>query len=1289
MKFLILANLLLTQFQLKSIGENKIVLEFIGPDYYFTKGYTEKGEELTFLVGTVLLDRDSTAPFIPYYELKIALNDWTGYSVKVTPEKVITRENVNLPTVPQFSSDGLSTRYALFKGEEVKYPMLSYSGKAELINGIPSAKILFTPYFYDPKDKSLTYIQKAIIEIKIEGEKKLERLSSGWYDIIYSENFPGYQGIILQEEIKKQINPFSQASLWFQIKILEEGFYSISYKDLEKEGLPYPVENLRVALFSRRSDTLPSSPFDTLTQLIKIPVEIIDKNHNNVFDGDDEIRFYTKSTKGIRNNLTGFENAESLIISRFSYFDNPYTDTLVLWLGIGSEPERIIERNLTFTNIVPTLTTYYHHEKNLQNVAWKGLLWVGEEILRNSGRQSAEITFNINLESIGTPEGYIKLRYSGGENLARSLKAVFNGVDSTIDASFYGYALRTKQFYFRSAGTNNTLKIEIYGGNTSVTDRVYLDYFTIFYRKYTQSLSDEVAFYTSPDTTLAKIPISNNLIAVFDITNPLNPVKLKKVEINSASFISDSLYPGKVYYFASTLKKPAKIELAIRAGNLYELNTNPDYIAITPSNFISSLYKYKNYRERKILRPHQGEWAIQRGRVEIVSVEDIMRDFAFGTYDPVALRNFLKYIFNRTSGNLIYVGLWGDACYDYKNINGTSGNLVPAYEPFLSTYIDEEKGAKDDFYVDFNGDGYPDILIGRIPFRNKEQLSTYLDKLIKYEESSIFSAWRTRVLFVADDEYGESGQPTEIAWHIPLSNIIRRDTIMTPNFCEVRLVYETSYGVRNNILDLKLRGFEAKQDFIRKFNEGNFILTFFGHGNPVQLTHEQLLLLQDLPQLNASYKNPLCSFLSCKVGAFTRENPPLGIAEYMAIYNQAIATIGSTIGQFVTINSLFGQNIHRIISDRKFHPAGEIVARAKLTSLALTYYHLFGDPATIIYLPLPDSVTSIEIPDTFWIGKVNTSYILNVEPGSEYYTLFYHKPYVIKYVNPQNASVSVSYLGENKILFRGPYKPRNLPDSISFFMSGTADTGSGFTFVFLQKTKESGITRGIYKSNIFSALSSITTSDKEGPDIRVLIDGREVDSTVTTGPNFTITVELEDSSGINLYNIFGNEKGIMLVDGNNFIDLTPYFEYYPNSYTKGSLKYSYSSNSTGIKELRIVAYDNLNNFSQKTIRVSIQSTSKIIDEFVIAPNPTRHPPVYITFRLYTPARVKIQIFTVNGRLVYQTQETFMAPGFKIIDWNFKDIFGDIVSNGLYIVKLIAIDEYGKKEEYIKGFVIGK
>jgi len=1287
-KVLILINILSSFASLKEASMNRIIVKFEGPENFATTAYDDKGRSVLFLLGDMIMENSENAPLVPYFDIKIALNEKATYRCKINPLTSFTYSEVLLPTVPTFTNDGLTMNYLVYVGDKTPKEQLIYTGETEIINGIPTAHIFFTPYIYDPQARRLSYVREAEIEIDILETKERSQLIKGWYDAILEKTFLNYEGILARESKIAPSNPFDNGAIWFQIKITQEGYYTITFSDLQNAGLPYPFSIGQTALYIRNVDTLPSvPPSDSAVFFKKIPFNIVDKNQDGIFNGEDEISFFCPGPQSFRTMLQGTESSPSEIISKATIFRNPYTDTVSVWVTFGAPGDLMEKKNLNFTNTVNSLFSTYHYEKDIRNIAWKGLLWVGEEVIRDSSRSAASIDLNFTLPSPADGQGFIRIRYAGGENTFRQFKAVVNGRDTISDVS-NGLSLRTIFKDLSSLQSSNTLKIILSSQNIYSRDKIYLDYFSIFFKRNTNTFEDEMAFFGEPETLDALFQVHSNVKAVLDITDPFKPSILELQNTEHGFYVSDTLYPGKCFYFVTTTKRPTKIELIPNAGKLYELGPDINYIAITPKAFVSSLLKFKNYREKNLLKFEGGKWVKSTGKVAICTVEDIMQDFGFGTYDPVALRNFLKYQHEKSSGNLIYIGLFGDACYDYKNINGTGGNLVPAYEPFLSTNIEEEKGAKDDFYVDFNGDGYGDLLVGRIPFRTKEELNIYLDKLYKYEENVVFSNWRSRSLFIADDEYGEAGRPTEIGFHIPFANYIRVDTVLTPPFCEVALVYETSYGVSGNSVDLTKRGRDAKSDYIRKFNNGNFITTFFGHGNPVQLTHEQLFMLQDLPLLDARYKNPISMFLSCKVGAFTRENPPMGIGEYMSIYRQSIGTIASTIGQFVSINYFFGRDIHQELADRQLHPLGQVVSRAKLSSIYLTYYHLFGDPATIVYLPNPDTLTDIIPEDTIWIARLNSISLNNIDYTGEHYVTFFHKPYIRRYTNPSNPSVTVEYLGENRVLYKAPFRFTSSIDSVVFFMPGTADTGRGFCFSVLKK-KDNKIST-VYASNMLTALGNISTEDKEGPKIQAYINGEDVSKLKEAPLSFNIKAVLSDSSGINLFDVFAEEKGIMLLVDNNFLDLTPYFEFYSNSYTTGEVNYPYASSQLGRKDFKLIAYDNLNNFSQLSFSLDLKTTANLFSNILIYPNPVSgYDRVYFTFRLNQAANVKIEIYTISGRKIYQIPEVMLPQGFNELHWNLRDMYGEAVSNGLYLVKLTFKNSNEVTQEVIKGFVIGK
>jgi flagellar hook assembly protein FlgD len=69
--------------------------------------------------------------------------------------------------------------------------------------------------------------------------------------------------------------------------------------------------------------------------------------------------------------------------------------------------------------------------------------------------------------------------------------------------------------------------------------------------------------------------------------------------------------------------------------------------------------------------------------------------------------------------------------------------------------------------------------------------------------------------------------------------------------------------------------------------------------------------------------------------------------------------------------------------------------------------------------------------------------------------------------------------------------------------------------------------------------------------------------------------------------------------------------------------------------------------------------------------------------------VKIEIFTVSGKLVKTIIETVQSSGFRSegINWNGRDEYGDKLARGVYVYRLSIETEQGEKAEKIEKLVI--
>ena len=95
--------------------------------------------------------------------------------------------------------------------------------------------------------------------------------------------------------------------------------------------------------------------------------------------------------------------------------------------------------------------------------------------------------------------------------------------------------------------------------------------------------------------------------------------------------------------------------------------------------------------------------------------------------------------------------LVGDATWDTKGRFGNGvTNIVPAYRGVEAYAIESWFGAV------LGDDELPDIIVARLPVRDKEELGRLISKLIRQESSRRNpESWRNRVLLLTDDEFEE------------------------------------------------------------------------------------------------------------------------------------------------------------------------------------------------------------------------------------------------------------------------------------------------------------------------------------------------------------------------------------------------------------------------------------------------------------------------------------------------------------------------------------------------------
>jgi hypothetical protein len=165
------------------------------------------------------------------------------------------------------------------------------------------------------------------------------------------------------------------------------------------------------------------------------------------------------------------------------------------------------------------------------------------------------------------------------------------------------------------------------------------------------------------------------------------------------------------------------------------------------------------------------------------------------------VREFLQYARANWKIGPQYVLLAGDASYDPKNYLGFGDwDVVPT--KLIDTGLMET--ASDDWFADFNGDGVPEMSVGRLPARSKEELESMVARIVGYEQSS--PAAELTLVADANDGYDFEAATAQLRGLVP---------------GDIRVVE----------IDRGRMGSEAKLALIEAINRGQKIVNYTGHGN--------------------------------------------------------------------------------------------------------------------------------------------------------------------------------------------------------------------------------------------------------------------------------------------------------------------------------------------------------------------------------------------------------------------------------------------------------------------------
>ena len=1051
---------------------------------------------------------------------------------------------------------------------------------------------------------------------------------------------------------------FDSSQTWVRMEISSAGIYRVSRFELSNAGVPVnQIDPRELRIFYGGGKELPVDNDVPRPQFEEIPI-YVSGGDDGVFNEADQVMFYAESTDRFEYDT---------LLQRYGYVFDHYTNKNVYWLTYGGDFQGNPRRWNTvdgspdgpFNYAVDDFADFTHEE---QDVIFKQNSPSDDPADHFDWYWGSQTGFTVNFQLIDAVAG------AEASIVARSVGAfdqmLVNNMPATRLSYSGGFSVYQSTDLRGGTGFNSILI------NKSIS--FIFDYVDIHYKRWLAVHDDELRF-TSPELAgtiryrLSGVGANYTLLDISDIRNV--------ARIENAGLTGDSL----LFHYANNnhrlfyIYDPAAIKSVIHY-DLYEpddlrsVNNGADYIVITPSIFYDQSLELAQHRE-----------TVSPGvRARVVKLEDVYNQFGWGLFDPLAIRDFLKYAYeNWGDPPPGYAVLVGDGHYDYRNnLHTGAPNLMPPFESTASS-THRNPWASDESYIYFGEYGYLDsdqiggldMIIGRLCVNDTDEMQVVLNKIRNYEENPTMGTWRNNIILVADDNLSDRSN-VEVE-HTQQAESLANNFI--PHSMEIQKIYMVDYPLRAGGIRP-----DAREALIDAVNEGSMILDYIGHGNKGLWAHEQLFRrIEDLPRLHNGDKLPMVCAASCSIGFFDHPTEQ-GMAEDFVRLpgGGSIATISATRVVYSGPNAQLNRELFSQLLFADSVSFGQALYMAKYIrqvdggiSDNDRKFMIIGDPALVAGKPTldinfsyaPDSLRALTV-DSLAGTIVNDSSQEQTDFNGTVWLLVKdasinrHTRLTDYFGNPLNWYVD--YVLPGPTIFNGPAEVTNGHFSTSFFVPKDVTYGGAKAKIYVYV--ENGISdgSGVVDSLAISGGSS-PEPDSTGPSIELFSNGRSLDGGVNAlASKATLEARLYDPHGINMTGSMGHAIVFEMDNGETHSeDITNKFVFDRGSWQQGSVVFQLPELAEGEYSFSLKAWDNYNNSSLFTGYARIVAEEQfMISEVMNYPNPAvRVDSTVFQYLLNNSAeKVSLKIFTLAGRKVRDIElntPQYTSVGYHYVNYN--------------------------------------
>ncbi len=1089
---------------------------------------------------------------------------------------------------------------------------------------------------------------------------------------------------------------FSQSSVlatgkWYKLEVDKHGVYRIDHSLVKKMGFnPSSIDPRNIRIYSQGAGMLPQLNSEPrISDLQELAIQVIGEE-DGVFNSQDYILFYGEGPDRFFYDLSR---------DVFQYEKNLYEKSNKYFFTIGDSPGKRLQSGSSMNKALPVIRefeNFVYHELDRYNVLKSGREWFGEQF-----DITTELTLRFELPQVIENSPVKLISDVMGQAFSNTSFNVFiNGVQagqheiSPIPNTQYGIKGRHDRdtFLINSntvlAPGKNLQEVRYqFVKNPNFRSTGYLDFMLLQLRQQLQLYGKQTLFRSVASLQQAEstfeITQSQAGAQIWDVTDPFNPIfQLPEFNGGKTSFSSTTTSLKEFIVFLPDAPAPRTIGPVVNQ-NIRGSGT-PSLIIVTYPEFKEEALRLKSHRE-----------SLNGISVLVATTEEVFNEFSGGKQDVTAIRDMARYFYEKSSGTLRSLLLFGKCSYDYKDILIDNQNRVPTYQSRnslspLQTY------SSDDYFGFFeshegNWNEFPaephtmEIAVGRLPVKTKQEAQQVVDKIIRYDtDPEAAGRWRKSIVFIADD--GDNGT------HHLQADLMARNIDTNFPFYDTRKIYLDAFnqvpGASGEVSP------ETRNAIQKAFNDGALVINYTGHGAERLWAQERIL--DDALILNLKNKKlPLLITATCEFGRQDDPMFPSG-AEFCMLQPD-----GGAIGLITTarpVDAYINFDLNQAFYTAFFQKEngqnlslGEIFRRTKNTSISGVSnrnFSLIGDPSQ--YLAMPEQIikiNSIATADNSTVLKALSTVSVSGEivdetdsrisdfEGVVEATLFDKET---SFLTKGNENPPFAYEEWYNAIFRGKASveqgvfnlqfivPKNIaysvePGKLSAYAhsSVTGDDASGYSTSFDVGSSETNPAPDLTPPVIQLYLGDET-----------FVSGGIVQSTTR------LLARLYDESGINISGYGIGNSLVAILDEEQMFVLNEYYISDLDDYKNGTVDFLLADLKPGNHSLTLQAWDTHNNPAQATIdfRVTDQD-ALVIEDFKNYPNPFQNSTQFYFRHNQSGADLEAQLvlYDPTGRTLQTVEYWIPASTYEVElpKLNAEDAVFKNVGPGLYVARLIV------------------